>query len=228
MGLLTVWLTPMDEYCRTNAEVASASWDGMLAQCSEDKAARKPWWEKVWDSTFGTSAQMVSIFAPFAVGAKNRKVRFDAESAFTQRIREHGSTKEFRDDVREYLRNGKPLSDLRDGGYKAGGFSPENLNLWRDALTVTGQAGGPFNPLIPGENRVLVSLGTYDLTAKTVVQTGPNSAVVRFSATNNTTLGSLLRIGNDDFYRWLNDLAGTSGPYSKYTETFVWEETVTW
>ncbi|QIM16221.1 hypothetical protein G7067_06965 [Leucobacter insecticola] len=220
-------LTPMDEYCKTNQELSTASWEGMFAQYREDKAARKPWWGKQWDSVFGTKDQMFAILVPFALGSKSRKVAFDAENSFTQEIRQFGSTEEFRERVRAQLRTGGSLSDLKPGGYDAGDPGFDNPLFLRDALTIAGP-GGPAMPWVPGANRVVVTLGSYDLTAETVVQTGPNSAVVRFTATNDSTVGSMLRFWGDEVYEKLNNMIGTSGPFSKYTETFTWEETVTW
>ena len=226
-GGLQDLLTPMEDYCRTHQALAAEGWEGLHAQYREDHA-RKPWWGREWDSVAGTSVQMVSILGAFAFGAKDRSVTYGAESSFTQVIREHETTEEFRGEVRAYLRDGKSLDNLESGGYKAGPPRRTNGNLWRDAQTLLGRPGGPLHPLVPGENRVLVTLGTYDVTAETVAQTGPNSAVVRFTAYNETTLGSMLRDGNDAHYQALNEWAGSSGPMSKYVERFVWEETLTW
>ncbi|WIB00606.1 hypothetical protein [Curtobacterium sp. MCBA15_012] len=53
------------------------------------------------------------------------------------------------------------------------------------------------------------------------------TAVVEYTATNETTLGSALRIPGLD-YGALNRAAGDHGPFSRVTEEFTWTEKVKW
>ncbi|MCM3522510.1 hypothetical protein [Curtobacterium sp. P97] len=53
------------------------------------------------------------------------------------------------------------------------------------------------------------------------------TVVVEYTATNETTLGSALRIPGLD-HDAVNRAAGDHGPFSRVTERFTWKEKVKW
>lgn len=74
-------------------------------------------------------------------------------------------------------------------------------------------------------DRTLLALGTYDVDAKVESKGDDGTTVVEYTATNETTLGSALRIPGLD-YDALNRAAGDHGPFSRVTERFTWTEKV--
>ena len=54
----------------------------------------------------------------------------------------------------------------------------------------------------------------------------PNSARVTFTATNDTTLGSMVR--GIATYEFWNSIPGSSGPFSTVQQSYFWTEEVTW
>lgn len=70
-----------------------------------------------------------------------------------------------------------------------------------------------------------LALRTYDVDAKVVSKGDDGTTVVEYTATNETTLGSALRIPGID-YDALNRAAGDHGPFLRVTERFTWTENV--
>lgn len=169
-----------------------------------------------------TNTTTAGILTNWALG-NPRDAQLGPNATFTRLIRGHSSTDRYRSNIIETLKAGGSLADTPSGGYQADSFSPTNPNLIRDVSTVLTW------PVAGSQAKMLVTLGTYDLNAQVVEQTpGARSAKVRFTATNDTTLGSLLRTGIPGMYEALNNWAGEDGPFSRYGQTFTWEETITW
>ncbi|EFO91038.1 hypothetical protein CRE_14428 [Caenorhabditis remanei] len=169
-----------------------------------------------------TNLTTMGILGNWLLGNPN-DAKYGPNSAFTQLIREHSSTAQYRDRIAGWLKMGVPPQKWKGGGYDAGGFSPSNKNLWRDIGTLVSW------PAANDQSKMLVTLGTYNLNAKVLkMNPGSRTAKVRFSATNDTTLGSLMRTGIHGMYEKLNVWAGEHGPLSRYGQTFYWEETIRW
>ncbi|WP_141693472.1 DUF6531 domain-containing protein [Curtobacterium sp. UCD-KPL2560] len=163
-----------------------------------------------------TSGQGEMLFG-WATGTSPRTLLYGSDSKMTQVVKN-----ELPDDQRRDI-----LDDLKqDGvatgyGYEAGPASLTNQNLLRDLRTVVTW------PVASERDRTLLALGTYDVDAKVVSKGDDGTAVVEYTATNETTLGSALRIPGLD-YGALNRAAGDHGPFSRVTEEFTWTEKVKW
>lgn len=164
-----------------------------------------------------TSGQGEMLFG-WATGTSPRTLLYGSDSKMTQAVRS-----ELPDDQRRDI-----LDDLRGGddvatgyGYQAGPASLTNPNILRDIRTVATW------PLASERDRTLLALGTYDVDARVVSKGDDGTAVIEYTATNETTLGSALRGPGLD-YDALNRAAGDRGPLSRITERFTWTEKVTW
>ncbi|WP_159572680.1 DUF6531 domain-containing protein [Curtobacterium sp. 18060] len=161
-----------------------------------------------------TSGQGEMLFG-WATGTSPRTLLYGSDSKMTQVVRN-----ELPGDQRRDI-----LDDLKDTGvatgygYQAGPASLTNQNLLRDIRTVVTW------PVASERDRTLLALGTYDVDAKVVSKGDDGTTVVEYTATNETTLGSALRIPGLD-YDALNRAAGDHGPFSRVTERFTWTEKV--
>lgn len=158
----------------------------------------------------------------WAVGAAPNGITFDGRSKLTQGIRGLSETRSYVAKVREAIAtNGlEAYSSVGSGGYNPGSPHPFNGHLWRDGATAIAW------PVAGNDSRTRLIIGTNTVTATHVVSTGPNSARVTFTATNDTTLGSMVRgLGTYEFW---NSIPGSSGPFSAVHQSYVWTEEVTW
>jgi hypothetical protein len=142
---------------------------------------------------------------------------YGSGSQMTQDIRGSLTADIYRLAVQRALRNGRALPA---GGYNAGTPGIDNPSFLRDAFTALAWDDAP------SEYRTFVTLGTFDLESDIVGRPQGNSAIVSITATNRTSLGSMLR-ANEDVYRCMNEIAPGAG-INHVTETFTWTETITW
>lgn len=155
----------------------------------------------------------------WATGLSPRTLLHGPENQMTQVIRQ-----EFSQQQREWAVKG-----LRDGtsdwqeklGYSAGDPVLSNPAFIRDVGTILTW------PSANNHDRTLLTLGSYEVDARLVQDNGDGTAVIEYTAVNETTLGSLLRLPWFD-YDALNAAAGDEGPLSRVTEKFSWKETVEW
>lgn len=163
-----------------------------------------------------TSGQGEMLFG-WATGTSPRTLLYGSDNKMTQVVRS-----ELRDQRRDILDDLKDGDDVATGyGYRAGPASLTNQNILRDIRTVATW------PLASERDRTLLTLGTYDVDAKVVSKGNDGTAVIEYTATNETSLGSALR-GSGIDYDALNRAAGDHGPLSRVTERFTWTEKVKW
>lgn len=163
-----------------------------------------------------TSGQGEMLFG-WATGTSPRTLLYGSDSKMTQVVKNELPG----DQRRDILDDLKETGVATGYGYQAGPASLTNQNLLRDIRTVVTW------PVASERDRTLLTLGTYDVDARVVSKGDDGTAVVEYTATNETTLGSALRIPGLD-YDALNRAAGDHGPFSRVTERFTWKEKVKW
>jgi hypothetical protein len=137
----------------------------------------------------------------------------------TQSVREQLPADQREKIIRD-LKAGEPVAS--GYGYNAESPGFDNPNFVRDLVTVATW------PIAPEEHRTLLALGSYEVEARVVSRDLGGAAVVEYTATNETTLGSFLRGLPGPSYEDLNRMAGDHGPMSRVTERFTWKEEVQW
>lgn len=164
-----------------------------------------------------TSRQGQLLFG-WATGTSPRTLVYGSDSTMTDVVRGNLPAED-RTDMLNELKNGKSV--VSGDGYSAGSPTPDNRDFLRDLRTIATW------PVASEHDRTLLTLGSYDIEAAVVDRNDDGSAVVEYTATNETTLGSLLRFPGFD-YEALNRAAGDHGPFSRVTERFTWKEEVQW
>ncbi|MFF0909130.1 RHS repeat-associated core domain-containing protein [Microbacterium enclense] len=183
--------------------------------------ALSPGWHVNQYVTSALANEQAGMLAAWAMGVAPRTTIYGEDSVMTRVIKAAPETQRLGDTVRLRLATCGARCALEEvDGYRAGSPGMQNPNFVRDLNAAVSW------PTAGDRRRTLLALGTYDLGVGSIQVTGDRSAVVQFIASNNTTLGSATRgLGEEDDW---NRLAGKSGPFSKITQNFIWEETVTW
>ncbi|PZE62284.1 type IV secretion protein Rhs [Curtobacterium sp. MCPF17_047] len=163
-----------------------------------------------------TSGQGEMLFG-WATGTSPRTLLYGSDSKMTQAVREQLPADQRKNIIRD-LKAGEPVAS--GYGYNAESPGLDNPNFVRDLVTVATW------PIAPEENRTLLALGSYEVEARVVSRDADGPAVVEYTATNETTLGSFLRGLPGFSYEDLNRMAGDHGPMSRVTERFTWKEEV--
>lgn len=181
------------------------------------------------------STQQGRLIVGWALGTSPKLTRYGPSAEITTAIRNHRSADALRKELQIAGQQGALWDKKFTGGYAAGKpvqlrrlelgayatiFPALSGNMTRDILTALGY------PSASNEERTLLSLGTYDLEA-TVLAAVQGSATVRFTATNQSTLGSAIS-PFAELRPFFDSIPGRSGALSQVGQEMTWTEEVHW
>jgi RHS repeat-associated protein len=174
----------------------------------------------------GDNASPWKVGTEWLTGRGPREHHFRGADPFTRKLREHEHIAQTRDLIASGLANHKlALNQQYSNNYALGGFSGVPKYLRDYSTLFTGGLTG---------NIAVTYLGSYSLTYKILsVDEEDGTARVHFTVSNSSTIESATHPPVIGYTQWWTNNIGrplnnyfSSGPLSKTTQTFDWNETI--
>ncbi|WP_405476629.1 hypothetical protein [Paenarthrobacter ilicis] len=166
-----------------------------------------------------------SIALSWAGPGGKRQWDFQEGDPFTEDLKSSSWYKEVYDKVE---------ASLADGTYKAGETYYRNLSGWKGAGTFVTDTGTILSGGANGESMALAYLGSHSVETSRIGQNADGSTIIKFRATNDTTLESGLRvpgIGYEPWYKYfvstrVSAFSDATGIGTRQSQSITWTDTI--